>query len=499
MRVCVYGAGAIGGHLAARLAKAGVETSVVARGAHLAAIQANGLTLRAPDLTGTFAVRASDDPASLGPQDAVLVTTKAPALPSVAAGIAPLLGPDTPVVFVMNGIPWWYFHAHGGPFDGHRLAGVDPGDTVWNAVGPGRAIGGVVYSACTVVAPGVIHVESARSRLVLGEPDNKVSRRAAAVAQPLEEGGFQMAVSDRIRDAIWSKLLLNLTSGSLGILAQSGPMGIYTTTPPAPRRCGGSPPKASRSRPQWAASRVSTRKSSSNTAASSRTSRASCRTWNSAALWRSTRCWARRSSSPAWLELKPRRSTFWWRWPRSAPAGQASTPDFIHLRFSLRGFMSIVFASEQGHGRWPPIAGPGAAAATGSIPVTGKPAPAAPGVPAAGDTAFVDSGIAPVIPGGTVVAGVTLLIGAHSGQVPIGLTLDGATIASTTTFTNNVATGLAVVDATGDVAFAGHAGGEHEPDAARPRGWRDAEQQRDIGRQLRHPGHCRRQRRDAGQ
>ena len=227
MKICVYGAGAIGGHLAARLAKSGVETSVVARGAHLAAIRANGLTLQAPDLSGVFAVRASDDPAELGPQDAVLVTTKAPALPSVAAGIGPLLGPDTPVVFVMNGIPWWYFHAHGGAFDGHRMAGVDPGDTVWDRVGPSRAIGGVVYSACTVTAPGVIHVETKQSRLVLGEPDNKVSRRAAMIAQPLEEAGFRMAVSDRIRDAVWSKLLLNLTSGSLGILAQSGPMAIY--------------------------------------------------------------------------------------------------------------------------------------------------------------------------------------------------------------------------------------------------------------------------------
>jgi len=227
MKICVFGAGAIGGHLAARLAKAGVEVSVVARGAHLAAMQAHGLTLHAPDLEGVFPVRASDDPAALGPQDAVLVTVKAPALPSVAAAIGPLLGPETAVVFVMNGIPWWYFYDHGGVHDGRRLPTVDPGDAVWNAVGPERAIGGVVYSACTVVAPGVIHVETVKSRLVLGEPANRVSARAAKIAAPLEEAGFQMVVTDRIRDAVWSKLMLNLTSGPLGVLTQSGPMAVY--------------------------------------------------------------------------------------------------------------------------------------------------------------------------------------------------------------------------------------------------------------------------------
>ena len=121
MKVCVFGAGAIGGHVAGRLAKGGAEVSVVARGAHLAAIRANGLRVELPDEVIDCRPAASADPAELGPQDAVVVTVKAPALPSVAAAIAPLLGPDTAVAFVMNGIPWWYFHAHGGALDGRRL------------------------------------------------------------------------------------------------------------------------------------------------------------------------------------------------------------------------------------------------------------------------------------------------------------------------------------------------------------------------------------------
>ncbi len=179
MKICVFGAGAIGGHLAARLAHGGADVSVVARGAHLAAIRANGLRLEAPDANFTVKVAATDDPATLGPQDAVLVTVKAPALGSVAASIAPLLGPDTPVVFVINGIPWWYFDQHGGALDGTPLDSLDPGGAVRAAIGPARAIGGVVYSACTVTAPGVIEVEHLRNRLVLGELDGTLSARAS--------------------------------------------------------------------------------------------------------------------------------------------------------------------------------------------------------------------------------------------------------------------------------------------------------------------------------
>jgi 2-dehydropantoate 2-reductase len=221
MRICVYGAGAIGGHLAARLARAGMTVSVVARGAHLAAMQRDGLRVRAADGELHARVVASDDPAALGAQDAVIVTVKAPALPAVAAGIAPLLLPDTPVVFAMNGIPWWYHHAVGGAAEGTRLALLDPGDALWSAVGPRRAIGGVVYSSCTVVAPGVIEAINQVNRLVLGEPDGTLSPRLAAIAAPLRAGGLVVEETPRIRDAVWAKLLLNLSSGPLSVLTQA--------------------------------------------------------------------------------------------------------------------------------------------------------------------------------------------------------------------------------------------------------------------------------------
>lgn len=227
MKVCVYGAGAIGGHVAGRLAKGGAEVSVVARGAQLAAIQANGLRVRAPDGDIHAQVKASADPAALGRQDVVIVTVKAPALPAVAAGIGPLLGQDTPVVFAMNGIPWWYFHAAGGAHDGMRLDKLDPCGAVWQAVGPERAIGGVLYSACTVTAPGEIEVENLRSRIVLGEPDGRRSARAEALAEVLRAGGLVMEVSERIRDAVWAKLLLNLGSGPLAVLTGCAPEGFY--------------------------------------------------------------------------------------------------------------------------------------------------------------------------------------------------------------------------------------------------------------------------------
>jgi 2-dehydropantoate 2-reductase len=160
-------------------------------------------------------IRATDAPAELGPQDVVLVTLKAPALPALAAGIAPLLGPRTCVVFAMNGIPWWYFHAHGGPLEGRRMPSIDPGDAVWNAVGPARAVGGVVYSGCTVVAPGVVRVAGATSRLELGEPDGAPSQRVAALAGALRAGGLGVDEPPRIRDRSRRRLLRRDRHGQL--------------------------------------------------------------------------------------------------------------------------------------------------------------------------------------------------------------------------------------------------------------------------------------------
>jgi 2-dehydropantoate 2-reductase len=226
MKICVYGAGAIGGHLAARLAAGGANVSVVARGPQLAALRAHGLRVETPGGRLTAQVQATDDPASLGAQDAVLVTVKAPALPSVAAAIGPLLGPTTPVVFVMNGIPWWYFNGHGGDREGQRLPRLDPDGATWTAIGAERTLGGVVYSACTVIAPGVVQVDTARDRLIIGEPDGAASPRGEAIASILREGGLRCEVTPRIRDAIWTKLALNIAMGPPCVLARATPSAV---------------------------------------------------------------------------------------------------------------------------------------------------------------------------------------------------------------------------------------------------------------------------------
>jgi 2-dehydropantoate 2-reductase len=227
MRVCVYGAGAVGGHVAGRLARGGATVSVVGRGPHLAAMQARGLEIRTDQGNFQVAVAASEDPAALGPQDMVVVAVKAPALASVASGIAPLLGPGTAVAFAMNGIPWWYFHGAGGPHDGRRLPQIDPGDAVWNAVGPERAIGGVVYSGCTVIEPGVVAVAGSNGLLIFGEPDGQMTERVQALAAAVQAGGLTCQVTPRIRDRIWAKLAHNLGSGPMGVLTQSSSQAMF--------------------------------------------------------------------------------------------------------------------------------------------------------------------------------------------------------------------------------------------------------------------------------
>ncbi len=239
MKVCVFGAGSVGGHMAGRLAQNGADVSLVVRGAHLAAIQARGLQVRAPDGVIDAKVKASADPADLGPQDAVIVSVKAPALPSVAASIRPLLGPDTAVAFVMNGIPWWYFYKEGGPHDGTHLARIDPADAVWTAVGPERAIGGVINSSCTVLEPGVVQVLTARGRVALGEPDGSLSPRVQALAAAMHSEYLACEAVPRIRERIWIKLVQNVTAGPLNVLTQATGQDIFPdpVLQAAARRC----------------------------------------------------------------------------------------------------------------------------------------------------------------------------------------------------------------------------------------------------------------------
>jgi 2-dehydropantoate 2-reductase len=222
VRICVFGAGSVGGYLAGFLARGGADVSVVARGAHLAAIRANGLKVETPDGSVTVRLAASDDPAELGQQDAVLVTVKAPALGAVAATIAPLLGPDTPVAFAMNGIPWWYFHAHGGPLDGRRLPRLDPDNALWNTIGPQRAVGGVFWPACSVPAPGVVRLLTGAGRgTTFGEPNGSTTPRLAALADAFRAADLPVAVVGNIRELIWQKLAFNLSAGPMCVLTQS--------------------------------------------------------------------------------------------------------------------------------------------------------------------------------------------------------------------------------------------------------------------------------------
>ena len=195
---------------------------MVARGAHLAAIRADGLTVEMQARTVNVRVTASDNPADLGPQDAVIVTVKAPSLGSVAEGIAPLLGPETMVAFVMNGIPWWYFHAHGGPMEGRRLPRLDPDDALWRAVGPSRVIGGIAWPASSVPAPGVVRMVSGETLgVTFGEPSGVLSPRLRALEGAFRAAGIPVAVSEGIRDLIWQKLIFNLSAGPMCVLTQS--------------------------------------------------------------------------------------------------------------------------------------------------------------------------------------------------------------------------------------------------------------------------------------
>jgi 2-dehydropantoate 2-reductase len=216
-RVCVVGAGAIGGYVGARLAAAGCSTSAVARGATLQALREHGWRLRTAEGTLTAPVEAVDDPAALGPQDVVVIAVKAPALTSVAPGIAPLLGPDTVVVPAMNGVPWWFFDGFGGECEGLRLTSADADGAVAAAVPTRHVIGCVVHVSCSVPEPGVVRHGAGRS-FIVGEPDGTVSGRVTALAELFRSAGLDPTVSDSIRSDIWYKLWGNMTMNPVSVL-----------------------------------------------------------------------------------------------------------------------------------------------------------------------------------------------------------------------------------------------------------------------------------------
>jgi 2-dehydropantoate 2-reductase len=221
MKICIFGAGAIGGYMGAKLAMAGADVSLVARGPHLAAIADKGLTLIEEGADPiTLPVRASANPAELGPQDYVIVTLKAHSVPPVVAAMQPLIGPNTTIVSGVNGVPWWYFHKIGGPLEGTRLASVDPGNVQWDGFGPDRVLGCVVYPAAEVSTPGTIrHIEG--NRFSLGEPDGAKSDRATALSQALQSAGLKAPVRPRLRDEIWVKLWGNLSFNPISALTHA--------------------------------------------------------------------------------------------------------------------------------------------------------------------------------------------------------------------------------------------------------------------------------------
>ena len=220
MKICVFGAGAIGGYMGVKLAQAGADVSLVARGPHLAAMQQNGLRLIEEGQEHKVSVSASDTPSDLGEQDYIIVTLKAHSVPPVVEKMRPLIGKNTTIVSGVNGVPWWYFHKIGGPLEGTRLHSVDPDDAQWNGFGPDNVLGCVVYPAAEVIEPGVIkHIEG--NRFSLGEPDGSKSERAIALSQALSAAGLKAPVRPKLRDEIWVKLWGNLSFNPISALTHA--------------------------------------------------------------------------------------------------------------------------------------------------------------------------------------------------------------------------------------------------------------------------------------
>ena len=223
MRICVFGAGAVGGHLAAKLAAAGHEVSVLARGAQLAAIRDKGMLLLHGKERISARVKASERSAELGAQDCVLVTMKANALPAAAHALGPLFGPDTPVVFAQNGIPWWYgIGLAASKREPPDLSRLDPGGILRKTVAPERIMGGVIYSANDLVEPGVVLNHTAGDNmLVVGEADDSDSERVRRLRSVLDGCGMSSPPPEDIRTALWNKAVRIIGNSSVCLLADA--------------------------------------------------------------------------------------------------------------------------------------------------------------------------------------------------------------------------------------------------------------------------------------
>ena len=220
MKICIFGAGAIGGYMGVKLAQVGTDVSLVARGPHLEAMKKNGLRLIEGESDVTVPVTASENPKDLGFQDYLIITLKAHSVPSIIEKVRPLVNAKTTIVSGVNGIPWWYFHKIGGEFEGAKLASVDPGNVQWESFGPSKVLGCVVYPAAEVLEPGVIkHIEG--NRFSLGEPDGSKSDRALKLSKVLTEAGLKAPVRPKLRDEIWVKLWGNLSFNPISALTHA--------------------------------------------------------------------------------------------------------------------------------------------------------------------------------------------------------------------------------------------------------------------------------------
>jgi len=218
MRICVVGAGAIGGLVAAWFARAGHEVSLVARGAHLEAIRRRGLTLISGGKPELHPVRASSEPADFGIQDAVFICLKTYSIAAMLPRLKSLVGPDTMVIPAINGLPWWYFYKEGGRFDGQSVACLDPAGTLFDALDPKHILGCVVHAAAEVPEPGVVRHTAGRLFLI-GEPDRTKSARAERLVAAMNAAGFEARQAEDIRVEIWVKLIGNLSYNPVAALA----------------------------------------------------------------------------------------------------------------------------------------------------------------------------------------------------------------------------------------------------------------------------------------
>src|SRR5450631_1743390 len=318
MRICIFGSGAVGSHFAVRLALAGHDVSCVMRGPHLEATKAKGLTLRIGNAEFSARVTVSDDPAALGPQDLVISTLKATGLSSLVTGLPPLLREDTGIVFAQNGIPWWYNLGlppdHPPPPD---LAFLDPGGRLRAAVSKAQIVGGVIFSANEIVEPGmVVNLSPDRNRLLVGECDDRPTGRIERLRATLEDASIGSPKVTRIREAIWSKLLTNMSMSVLCLI--TGQTAKAVREDPALRDVL---PRLLDEADSIGQSCYADVQRVIPAARRPITSRPSCRTTNAAARWKSIRWSGRPPRSPRPRACRRRCSISW----RASPSARRAT------------------------------------------------------------------------------------------------------------------------------------------------------------------------------